>query len=215
MSTLPAPPAGQRLLLSGVDWRTYRRLLRVFAGRPGLRITYDREALEITTTSPKHEHYRRLLGRFIEALTEELAIPLAGYAPMTFRRPRRRGLEPDQCYWITHEAQMRGRDAIDFAVGPPPDLVVEIDITSSSLDRLGACASLRVPEVWRSDGGHLAFLTLQSGGTYAEAAASPTFPWLRSADVAGFLALRGQLDETSLLRQFRAWVRQAAPPPAP
>jgi Uma2 family endonuclease len=214
MSTIPAPPPGQRLLLSGIDWRTYRRLLRIFDGRPGLRITYDRGALEIMTTSPQHEHYRRLLGRFIEALTEELAMPLAGYGSMTFRRPRRRGLEPDQCYWVTHEAQMRGRDAIDFAY-PPPDLVVEIDITSSSLDRLGAYASLRVPEVWRYDGGNFAFLTLQPGGTYVEAANSRAFPWLRSTDVAGFLALRGQLDETALLRQFRAWVRQAAPPTVP
>src|SRR5438067_1421340 len=142
MSTVPVSARGQSVLLHGIDWPTYRRLLRVFDGRPGIRLTYDRGALEIRTTSPLHEHYRRLLGRMIEALTEELNIPLAGYGSMTFRRPRKRGLEPDQCYWIAEEARMRGRDSIDLRVDPPPELIVEIDITSSSLNRMGIYATL-------------------------------------------------------------------------
>jgi hypothetical protein len=58
--------AGQRLVLDGVDWRGYRRLLRVFAERPGLRLTYARGRLEMRTTSPEHEWFKRLLGQFVE-----------------------------------------------------------------------------------------------------------------------------------------------------
>ncbi len=208
MSTVSAPAAGRSVLLHGIDWRAYRRLLRVFDGRPGIRLTYDRGALEIMTTSPQHEHYKRLLGRFIEALTEEMNIPLAGYGSMTFRRPRKRGLEPDQCYWIAQEARMRGRDAIDFRTDPPPDLVVEIDITSSSLDRMGMYAGLGVPEVWCFDGQQLTFSMLQPDRSYATSANSRAFPALSVADVSGFLARRAQIDETTLMREFRAWARQ-------
>jgi Uma2 family endonuclease len=214
---LSAYPA-QSIVLEDIDWRNYRRLLKVFDGRPGIRLTYDRGTLEIMTTSPEHELLKRLLGRFIEALADELSIDIAGYGSMTFRRPRKRGLEADQCYWITYEAQMRGRSQIDLRTDPPPDLVVEIDITSSSLDRMAAYAVLGVAEVWRLDAQGLTFQLLRPDHTYAEGAASRAFPFLRPTDLAGFLAQRTQISETALLREFRTWVRQrtaGGSPPAP
>jgi Uma2 family endonuclease len=208
MATAVSQGGEQRLLLYGIDWRGYRRLRWIFKDRPGVRITYDRGALEIMTTSPLHEHYKWLLGRFIATLTEELNVPVAGYGSMTFLRPRSRALEPDQCFWMAQEARMRARDQIDFKVDPPPDLVVEVDITSSSLDRMAIYAVLGVLEVWRFNDEGLTFQALQANRTYAAIANSLAFPAVACADVAGFLALRTQLDETTLMRQFRAWVRQ-------
>jgi Uma2 family endonuclease len=209
MATVPASLTGQRLVLHAIDWRTYARLLRVFDGRSSVRLTYDRGALEIMTISPEHEWYKRMLGRFIEAITEQLCLALAGYGSMTFRRRRRlRGLEPDQCYWIANEATMRGRTHIDLTVDPPPDLVVEIDITSSSLNRMGIYSILKVPEVWCFDGQTLRFRLLQPDGTYTDGATSRTFPWLAPADLLPFLALRGQLDENAIVGQLRAWLCQ-------
>lgn len=208
MSTVPAPPE-QRFVLHGVSWRTYERLLRVFADRPGVRLTYDRGTLELMTLSHEHEHQAHLLGRLVVALTEELNLPLKGGRSTTFRRRRRqRGLEPDECYWITSEALVRGKDRIDLRRDPPPDLALEIDITHSSLDRLAIYAALGVPEVWRVDGPTLAFHVLGPDGLYSVRSHSLAFPQLTPADLTPFLTLRGQIDENTLLRQFRAWVRQ-------
>src|SRR5207244_659524 len=106
----------------------------------------------------EHECYKRLISRLVEVLTEEMALPLAGFGSMTFkRRKRRRGLEPDECYWIVNEPKVHGRIHIDLRRDPPPDLVVEIDITKSSIDRLEIYALLKIPEVWRFDGSVLFF----------------------------------------------------------
>jgi Uma2 family endonuclease len=211
--------AGQSLLLDNIDWSTYTRLLRIFGKRPAVHLTYDRGMLEIRTLSPEHERLKHLLRRLIEALAEELGMSIAGFGSMTCRRRgRRRGLEPDECYWIAHEPQVRGKDRIDLRTDPPPDLAVEVDITHSSLDRLGIYAKLGVPEVWRLDDQGLTFHVLQAKGKYAAQGQSPAFPFVRPADVLSFLAQRGQLDETAILRQFRAWVRQQAggnPPAQP
>jgi Uma2 family endonuclease len=128
---------------------------------------------------------------------------------MTFRRKRKqRGLEPDECYWIANEPAVRGKYKFDFRVDPPPDLVVEVDVTSSSLDRMSIYAVLGVPEVWRFDGRTMTFNELRSNGKYAAIADSKSFPGVSNSDVQGFLAQHQQLDETSVIRQFRAWVRQ-------
>jgi Uma2 family endonuclease len=213
-------PVGQRFVLAGVDWQTYLRVLRAFDKRH-VRITYDRGALELMTLSPEHECYKKLLARLVEALTEELGLPLASFGSMTFRRRRRRrGLEPDECYWIASEPQVHGKIHIDLRTDPPPDLAVEIDVTHSSLDRLATYAVLGVPEVWRFDGQALTFHVRGAGGQYGTSVRSRAFPALAAADLERFLALRQQLDENTLLRQFRAWVRQhlsgSGPlPPAP
>ena len=208
MATVQIPPE-QRLLLPSVAWRTYGRLLRVFEDRPGVRLTYDRGALEIMTLSHGHEKLGRLLGRFVIVLTEELNLPLQSGGSTTLRRrKRRRGLEPDECYWIASEPLVRHKDEIDLRHDPPPDLAMEIDVTRSSLDRLTIYAALRVPEVWRYDGQVLTFHVLGADGLYTEASHSLAFPKLTPADLVGFLNLRGSMDENAIVRQFRQWVRQ-------
>jgi Uma2 family endonuclease len=214
-------PSEQRFLLQGVSWRTYGRLLRAFADRPGVRLTYDRGTLELMTLSHEHESLGHLLGRLVVALTEELGLPLKGGGSTTFRRRRRRrGLEPDESYWIASEPLVRGRDQIDLRRDPPPDLALEIDVTHSSLDRLAIYAALGVPEVWRLEGQALTFHVLDANGHYQVQSNSVAFPQLTPTDVGNFLALRGQMDENTLVRQFRGWVRQrftpgGSAPPAP
>jgi Uma2 family endonuclease len=201
-------PSEQRFLLHGVPWRTYQRVLRAFADRPGVRLTYDRGILELMTLSHEHESYSYLLSRFVDVLTEELGLAVKGGRSTTFRRrKRRRGLEPDSCWWIANEPAVRGKTEIDLRHDPPPDLALEIDVTHSSLDRLAIYAELGVPEVWRLDNRNL-LCHLLTGGQYAVSAASRSFPGLNVADLAPFLQLSGQMDDNAIVRQFRAWVRQ-------
>src|SRR5437660_1521981 len=101
-------PKAQRLLLDGVDWRSYERWLRLLDERPGLRVTYDRGVLEIMIVTYHHENSGWFLGRLVGVLTEELGLAVAGGGSTTFRRrDKRRGLEPDQCFWIAQEARVR------------------------------------------------------------------------------------------------------------
>lgn len=209
---LPKPP---RVVLQGVDWRTYTRLVYALAEHR-VRLTYDRGVLEIMSPLPVHEWGAHLLGRFIEVLTEELGQPLVAGGSTTLRlRPKRRGLEPDRCYWLVNEARIRGKDRLDLRVDPPPDLAVEVNAIHSSLNRMGIYESLRVPEVWRLDDQGLTFHVLGPHGKYAPSSHSLAFPQVTPADLMRFLALRPQLDDNSIVRQFRAWVQQHVVPPTP
>jgi Uma2 family endonuclease len=199
----------QRMVLSGIDWTTYRRLLEALKHNRGVRLTYDRGELELMTLSHAHESFGHFLGRLIEAMTEELGLTVKGGGSTTFRRRRaQRGLEPDACYWVANEPRVRGKSVIDLRTDPPPDLAVEIEISRSALDRLGIYARLGVPEVWRYDGQTLSFHRLGAGARYVAAANSVAFPWLTPADLMPFLAMIIQSEENAIVRQFRAWVRQ-------
>jgi Uma2 family endonuclease len=196
-------------LLDGVDWRTYTRLLWVFAERPAIRLTYDRGCLEIMSPLPEHESDADFLGCLARALTEELGLPIKGGGSTTFRRRKKqRGLEPDRCYWIANEPKMRGKRRINLRVDPPPDLAIEVDITNSSLDRMSIYATLGVPEVWRLEGQTLSFHALGTNRKYSVVSQSLSFPMVTPVDLIPFIALRTGQDENSVIRQFRAWVRQ-------
>ena len=213
MSTVPARRTRDRtLLLHAVDWKTYTRLVIAFNERPGIRLTYDRGTLEMMCPSLPHEIDAEFLGHLVVALTDELNSPMLGGGCATLRRRRvKRGLEPDRCYWIANESLMRGKRTLDLRVDPPPDLAIEIDVTSSSLDRMGIYAALGVPEVWRLEGALLSFNSL-TAGKYTVVSHSRAFPFVTPADLLGFQALRAQHGDTAVRQQFRAWVRQHLPP---
>jgi Uma2 family endonuclease len=223
MSQAPSvkqPPPGRCLRLSGIDWQTYTRLLRAFAERPGVRLTYDRGELEMMSPLLEHDDDARFLGDLVFVLTEELGLPLKRGGSTTLRRRlRRRGIEADECFWIANAPRMAGRRRLNLRTDPPPDLAIEVDVTHSSLDRLGIYAALGVPEVWRLDGDVLTFFVLGADGAYAGAAASRSFPLVTPADLLGFLQQARQAgDENAVVRQFRDWIRQrraAGNPPSP
>jgi Uma2 family endonuclease len=204
-------------VLEGIDWKTYTRLLRAFEGQRRFRLTYDRGTLEIMSPRLDHEAPASILGRFIDILTEEFNLPCRAGGSVTLRRRRKqRGLEPDRCYWIANASRLLGKTHLDLKVDPPPDLAIEVDVTASSLNRMSIYAALGVPEVWRlSDSG----LTFQEfcGGTYHERPNSVAFPQLNAADLVAFATRLGQVDDTTLAREFRQWVRQhlLTPPTAP
>ena len=135
MTTLTVPPE-QRLRLSGVPWESYV-LYSDGLGPRHIRVTYDRGEMEVMTVSPKHENRKKLLGRLVEALTEEMGIDIASFGSMTCRRQDlQRALEADDSYWIEHEPEVRGREDLDLEVDPPPDLALEIEISRSTMNRM-------------------------------------------------------------------------------
>jgi Uma2 family endonuclease len=197
-------------VLEAADWKTYTRLLRVFADRRGVRLTYDRGRLEIMSPRLEHDDESRLLGLFVFVLAEELKKPLHPGGTVTMRRQlHERGIEADECFWIENAPRMRGRRRLNLRIDPPPDLAIEVDVTHSSLDRLDIYAALRVPEIWRLDGDVLKFFVLGNDGLYADAARSRSFPMVTPADLLRFLRkARRAGDDIPVLRSFRAWVRK-------
>jgi Uma2 family endonuclease len=203
------------LLLSGVDWRTYTRLLRTLENRPGIRLTYDCGELEIMSPSLRHDSSGRILGALVFILTEELRIPLWRGGSTTLRQQlKRKGLESDECFWIAHAHQMAGVERLDLRIHPPPDLAIEVDVTHSSLDRMGIYAALGVPEVWRLDNDALSFQVLDADNNYRQVAASPTFPGVRPDNLTPYVReARQAADQNEVTSRFREWVRQRRPSP--
>jgi Uma2 family endonuclease len=157
--------------------------------------------------SAPHEGSKKILGRFVESVSEELNIEIRSLGSLTCRREDlARGLEPDQCYYIENEDVVWDKQQIDLNQDPPPDLVVEIDVTSRSIDRLSLYASLGVPEVWRYNGNRLIIYQLEAQ-EYTERDVSPTFPFLSQVEMLRFLELRRTTKENALIRLFREWVR--------
>jgi Uma2 family endonuclease len=203
VSTVPT----QHAVLHGIRWQTYERLRDELEGRH-VRLTFDRGTLEIMSPSRRHEQIRHRLGRLIEAATEELGVAIEGGGSTTWARADlEKGLEPDECYWVQHEADVRGKDELDLRVDTPPDLAIEVDLRSASVDRMAIYGALGVPEVWRWRKGRLAIWLRRADGTYAAAECSVCFPWLPVGKLARWVARCRDQGETACIRAFREWVR--------
>jgi Uma2 family endonuclease len=192
--------------LSGISWQTYETLLAELNENRRLRLTYNRGNLEIMAPSPEHEIYKKTIGRFVETLAEELNMRIYPLGSTTFKRGELSGAEPDECFYIKNINIVKGKKRIDLAQDPPPDLVVEIDITSSSQNRFEVYADIGVPEIWRYDGNSLIINILQNQ-EYVAVERSLAFPNLPLAEISNFLQQVGQKDYLELVREFRDWIK--------
>lgn len=102
---------------------------------------------------------------------------------------------------------MRGHDNYDPAVDPPPDLVIEVDISRNSLNKFNIYADFGVPEIWTYEDDEVRVYRLQDDHSYALQDHSPTFPFLPLESLEGFLERRNATDETTWIRSFRKWAR--------
>jgi Uma2 family endonuclease len=200
-------PQLEHVYLPGVSFATYDALLTEIEGRRRLRISYHQGELEIMTLSQAHERAKTLLGQMIEAITEELGIPRMSCGSTTFKDELKDcGLEPDECYYIQHEADVRGRK-IKLGENPPPDLVLEVDITASVVKRLSIYAALAFPEIWQYVGAQIVIHQLQTDGRYSVAEQSQALPMVSVQKLVEHLNRSDQIDETTWIRAFRQWIR--------
>ena len=198
-------PPEQIVQLSGISWQTYETLLAEIGDRQ-IRLTYNRGNLEIMVPSPEHERFKEVLGRFVETLAEELDVRIEPLGSTTFKRPELSGVEPDKCFYIQNLSAIKGKKRIDMNQDPPPDLVVEIDITSRSENTLQVYADLGVPEVWIYNGARLRINRLENG-EYVEGEISLAFPSLPILEIVRFLEQAETMDYLELVKAFRNWVK--------
>lgn len=198
----------QRIVMHGVSWRTYQCLLADRGESAGPRMSNDQGSLELISPSDEHENYKKLLGYMIFSWAVENDIPLRSLGSTTFiRQDQRRGLEPDECYYIQHESLVRGKQGIDLSVDPPPDLVVEVDVSSKPLRKHRLYAGLQIPEVWRFDRKGLTVYELRADGQYAVRADSVQLPGFPAVEAANWLARAATTDEATWARSFQIWIR--------
>jgi Uma2 family endonuclease len=198
----------QRVVLRSVTWETYERLLSEHAESSSPRLTFDRGELEIMSPSAEHERYNLRIVDLVGILADEIDVRVEGLGSSTFKREElERGFEPDSCFYVKNVERVRGKRRIDLAVDPPPDLVVEGDITSPSISKLPIFAEFGVPEVWRFDGERLSILCLRDRG-YQEVEEGEVFPGLSAEAISQLLARGDSLDRTGWLRLVRAWAHE-------
>ena len=206
----PPPAADGPILLHGVSWELYERLLdELEKSNQKMYLTYDHGKLEIMPPSPFNEKNKKIIGRLVELMAMEMSIPILALGSTTFKRESvSRGLEPDECYYIQHEPQVASRETIDLNEDPPPDLAIEMDYTHHPLDRENVYAGLGVPEIWQYDGKRLQGLGRNQDGKYDEIENSIAFPFLRLAEIERFLKLAKSTSQDQAVVAFRDWIRQ-------
>lgn len=201
-------PVGEHILLRDVSWEEFEAILEELGDRRSSRIAYCDGLLEIMTPLPEHEYFKQVISIAIEDMAETLELDYESYGSTTWRRQAKQaGIEADNCFYFQNEAIVRGRLDINLAQDPPPDLALEIDVTSKSLEQFPIYARLGIPELWCYDAGKLTIYHLQSG-QYVESEQSTVFPELHIQALPQLIEQNRSAGRLALRRSVRTWVRE-------
>ncbi len=183
-------PAEQKVILHNISWETYERLLNEQQESGNTHLNYDRGSLEIMILSLQHERLKHTLATLIELIANERGLDIEGAGSTTFRRAdAARGFEPDACFYFAHAERIRACEEIDLTVDPAPELVVEIDITHFSLNKLPIFAAM-----------------VLEGAIYRDLPESRLLPGMTSVQLTQLIQSSRELTRTAWIEQ----VRQAA-----
>ncbi|MDH3602626.1 MAG: Uma2 family endonuclease [Candidatus Tectomicrobia bacterium] len=200
-------PPGHQVLLRDVTWSEFELILEELGEGRAARLSYSHGMLEIMTPSPEHEDDKVIIGDLVKIVLEELNIEFRNLGSTTFKNEQMdQAVEPDECFYIQHEPEIRGKRRIDLSIDPPPDLAIEIDITARS--RFDNYELLGVPELWRYNGNTLEIHRLQDGH-YVESTASLHFPQIPvQRIIPQYLEQSRAIGRTVAMRAFRDWLRE-------
>jgi Uma2 family endonuclease len=200
--------AEQRLLLRGVSWETYNQLSRALEPhQPSVLLTYYHGALEIMVVSYEHEKWKGIIGDIVKLIAGEMEIDYVSSAQTTFQLEYQKGgFEGDDSFYFSYLEQLRQKDEIDLAKDPAPDLVIEVDISNPSIDKLPLFAGLGVNEIWRYHKGDLRIYRLSEGEFY-EAEDSAFLPGATAQAVTELIAASQSLPAYRWQRRVREYAR--------
>ena len=200
-------PKGAILRLPHVSWEDYEQLLTDLGDDYHVRVSYAYGWLEIMSPLPEHGEFAEVVQDIAREITRELGVKLEARGSMTIRSAwQAQGAEPDTCFYIQNAVRIIGKRSLDFNTDPPPDIVVEIDLTNASQPKFPIYAALGVPEIWRYDGSQ-AYFYHRAGEQYVETSLSQAFPFLPSTVLAQFIEQSKTEGQDAALDAARAWVR--------
>ncbi len=201
-------PAGSFVVLPDISWNDYEQLLEQIGESRGVRTSYSDGRLQIMVVSSEHENYAWFIGRLVANISLRLRINIRFFGAPTMRKEKRRkGLEPDACFYVQSAPLIGNRMQLDFATDPPPDIAVEIDIHHGSTPKFPIYAALGVPEVWRFDGQQLTIHHLAQDEAYIAVENSRALPLLTSRTLTDFLTRLREEGEFQTILAFDEWLQ--------
>jgi Uma2 family endonuclease len=203
-------PPGAMLVVNGVSWEEYEALLDELEDRPGVRVTFDRGRIQAVSPRRKHDQCAALIDLMVVFAARVLGLPVEVFRTTTLRQPEQeRGVEADCCFYIANAHRVSGRDTFDLKTDPPPDIAVEIDMSTDSPAKLPIYAGLGVPEVWVYDGRRMRILQLLDDGSgYGDVARSKFLECLTVEVLERYLELSKTTGQSELLSDFLAWLEE-------
>ncbi|MBD2692251.1 Uma2 family endonuclease [Anabaena catenula] len=197
---------GQQMLLKDISWQQLENILEEMGERRAARISYSDGWLEIMVPLPEHEKDKELIGDLVKLLLDQLEIDFEPFGSTTLKNERmRQAVEPDTSFYIQNQAAVIGKNRIDLNIDPPPDLAIEIDITSRT--RFDNYEILGVPELWRYKQQGLEIFLLQEG-KYVKSQSSPNFPNIPIVELVNeYVQQCLTIGRSQAMRNFRSWVK--------
>jgi len=197
---------GQQMLLKDISWQQLENILEEMGERRAARISYSHGWLEIMVPLPEHEKDKELIGDLVKILLEILQIDFEPFGSTTLKNERmQQAVEPDTSFYIQNQAAVIGKNRIDLTIDPPPDLAIEIDITSRT--RFKNYEILGVPELWRHTQQGLEIFLLQEG-KYIKSESSPNFPNIPIVELVNeYVQQCLTIGRSQAMRNFRDWVK--------
>jgi Uma2 family endonuclease len=198
-------PEGQTLEIRDVSWSELEYILQDLGEKRNTRIAYSDGVLSIVAPLPEHEVTKVCIGECVKILFDELEIDYVSFGSTTFKNDKmQRAAEPDDCFYLKYSDQMAGKSRIDLRIDPPPELAIEVEITSKT--QLQAYRGLGVAELWRYTAGRLRIDCLQNG-EYIEVDNSPLLPgWPIKEAVEKYVASARATNQRKAKKVFRQWV---------
>lgn len=197
-----------RIVLHNISWQQFENLLVDLGESRAARVAYDDGTLEILTPLPEHEYYKEVIGDSIKEIAEVLDQDYESLGSTTWKREiKKAGVEPDNCFYFQNEPKIRGKLEYDLNQDPPPDLALEIDVTSKSLSRFSIYVRLGVPEIWCYDSGELKIYQLHNEG-YIEVETSSIFPTLPIQELPALIEQYRPQGRRAIRRAVREWARK-------
>jgi Uma2 family endonuclease len=191
---------GQRAILHDLNWEQFEGLLSELGEKRATRIAYFEGTLEIRMPLPEHERAKVLISNLIVVILDVLAWEWESLGSTTFKNSAMQaGLEPDDCFYIQNYRAVIGLKRFDFTQTPPPDLAIEVDLTSKT--QVSAYQALKVPEIWRYENGKLVISVLHDNG-YTEASQSRAFPDLPVVELISDAISQGETEPMSAIRRI-------------
>ena len=198
--------AGQSTVLHDIDWKQFESILQDLGDKRRSRIAYLNGVLEIALPLPESERIKVLIRDFIQVLMDEMGIDFEGFGSTTFKRiDKLAGLEPDDCFYIQNNVAMRGIRKLDMTIDPPPDLAIEVDVTSKT--KFDVYRVLGVPELWLYD--QILKIYILRDGDYVESQLSPIYGDIPIRDVIPqFLEISLSQGRSKAMKAFRLWMQE-------
>jgi len=199
-------PAGNQLLLRNVDWESFEQLLEELGDNRGTRLSFSDNTVEIMAPMAVHEDDKSMISDLIKTMLDEMGIEFRALASTTFKNKQMtQAVEPDECFYIQNETKIRGKNRINLEKDPPPDLAIEIDLTSRT--HFNNYEKLGVPELWRFDGKSLNINILKNN-IYIESSQSRQFPNIPLKEaIPRFVEESKTHGRSKMIKSFKLWLK--------